>query len=104
MRRQPGLRCLIAEERAWAAPGWRWALLFLEWLCRVPPTAPYPTAGLWGVMTTTTCPNQRHAVPFLRNSTGVLPPRPDILYPDGLALHSTPHTHLFPLSLRPMLH
>lgn len=89
----PGLRrlyCGADVGGCWALTPPGVALPNRPLLLRHPTLGP----GLWGVMTTTTCQNQKHTVPSLRSSTGALPPRPDILYPDGQAcnLHHT-HTH-----------
>lgn len=93
----PGLRCLIAE-RTWAALGFAFPGVALP---KKPLRQPYTYGEPWGVMTTTTCPNQNIAVSFLRNSTGALPPRPDILYPDGQACTRLYTTHCFPLFTPP---
>lgn len=102
MRRPQGLRCPIAERRGrpWAALGFTFPGVAL-------PNRPLgkPTASME--------PMGRHDDDLPKPeafgivsalSTGVLPPRPDILYPDSRACSALYTLHAAPSSLRPMLH
>lgn len=91
MRRQQGLRCLVAE-RAWAALGFAFPGVALP---KAPTTA--PIHGPMGRHDDDDLPEPEACGTISANSTGVLPPRPDVLY-------SIPYTTHSSSSLRPMLH